>query len=107
MIDLEKLPKLRDRYVALKVGWPDLPGETTWLDRINTWENFIDAQATADHLEILFNMSTKRYGDKLGKIYYDEDFRGLFPAIHDLLLEAFEKNEITKAFDKGGNHAVP
>lgn len=95
-----KLSGFKKRYDAL-LPLPDYPGEMNWVLRVSTWNEFANrGNVVADHLEILFNGLKEKYGDKLGKEYYDEDFRSLHPALHDLLMQAYGKTEVLRAWRK-------
>jgi hypothetical protein len=77
------LEKFKTRYDALH-PLPEFPGETTWVDRLRTWPEFVErGQSVADLLERLF--------EHHGKGEYQEQFRSLCPDLHDLLMDAFGK----------------
>jgi hypothetical protein len=80
-----------DRYNGLK-PFPEFSGEETWVDRIRTWEEFVEGgHMTADFLEGLFKSWVRSKGEEEGANIYDKKFRQLCPGLHDLLMEYFEK----------------
>jgi hypothetical protein len=80
---MDKLQEYKKRYEALH-PLPEFPGETTWVDRLRTWPEFVErGQSVADLLEKLFKSE--------GKGEYQEQFRSLCPPLHDLLMDAFGK----------------
>ncbi len=75
--------ELERRYYDLH-PLPEFPGEWTWVDRLRTWEEFLErGQDVADLLESLFT--------SVGKAEYDWQFRSLCPPLHDLLMNTFGK----------------
>lgn len=67
--------EVKARYDALG-AIEELAGERTWVGRLWTWESFLGyGPAVADDLR------RARAGG--------ESWRGLHPALHDLVLEAF------------------
>jgi len=56
-----------------------IPGETSWVDRVNHWDDFVTRGA-----------DVAAYLRKIKLTAYDYDgLRGLAPELHDLLMEAF------------------
>ncbi len=89
---MTRLEKFKQRYEAL-LPLPDYPGEMNWVLRVNTWAAFVErGQQVADHLEMLFRQH--------GAEDYQEQFRGLCPALHDLLLEFYGKRAVLRAWSK-------
>ena len=81
----------KDRYHGIK-PLPKFSGEETWVDRLRTWEDFVEGgHMTADLLESLFKSCVKGKGEEGAKAY-DTKFRQLCPGLHDLLMEYFEKD---------------
>ncbi len=79
--------RFRERYESLH-PLPDFPGEVTWIDRVRSWEDFIEGgKLTADFLEHLCEVYKKNQGDDTGIRQYRTDFRDLCPSLHDLLME--------------------
>lgn len=75
-IDMEAI---RKRYDALQ-PLPDTGWDTTWIDRVRTWQDFLDrGHGVVVSLREL----------QICAADYEGDFRGLAPDLHDLLLEAF------------------
>lgn len=87
-----EMTKFKKRYDAIVIPEQGA-GELSWVDRLRTWREFSErGQITADLLEQLF----KRHGPK----EYQEQFRSLCPVLHDLLMEAYGKTEVLKAWKK-------
>ena len=79
--------RFRKRYESL-LPFPDFPGKVTWIDRVRTWEDFVEGgKLTADLLEHLCAICKQKLGDENGIKQYRTDFRELCPVLHDLLME--------------------
>ena len=70
---------LKKRYDALQ-PLPDTGWDTTWIDRLRTWEDFLERGR---------EVSTVLRLNQVSAADYEGDMRGLCPALHDLLMEAF------------------
>ncbi len=80
--------EIRRRYEALQ-PLPDTGWDLTWIDRIRTYDDFwANGRATAGLLRKLQRSSASTY---------ENDFRSLAPALHDLLLDAFPETPAEKA----------
>ncbi len=69
----------KERYEAL-YPLPDAGWDTTWVDRLRSWDDFVENGATVA-------MQLRRLQACAGA--YEKDFRSLAPMLHDLLMEAF------------------
>jgi hypothetical protein len=70
---------IKKRYEALQ-PLPDTGWDTTWIDRLRTWGDFLArGQEVAASLRKL----------QISAADYEGDFRSLCPGLHDLLMEAF------------------
>jgi len=77
---------LKKRYEALTLPETAI-GDYTWVDRLRTWEDFLEkGKIVAVGLRQL-QISAANY----------EGFRSLAPELHDLLLEAFPVTPKIKA----------
>lgn len=70
---------LKKRYEALTPLPETAIGDYTWVDRLRTWEDFLEKGLTVSVGLRQLQISAANY----------EGIRGLCPALHDLLLEAF------------------
>lgn len=68
----------KKRYDALQ-PLPDTGWDYTWIDRLRTWEEFLEKGLTVSVGLRQLQISAANY----------EGFRDLCPGLHDLLLEAF------------------
>ena len=88
---MTRVSNFKERYQALQ-PFPLFPGEETWIDRLRTWEDFVEGgHLVADFLANLFRAFVRERGKEQGSAGYDEKFRQLCPALHDLLMEYFEE----------------
>jgi hypothetical protein len=71
--------RFKKRYEALQ-PLPETGWDTTWIDRVRTWEDFV--QRGADVAVVLRR-------NQISAANYEGDIRSLAPELHDLLLEAF------------------
>lgn len=72
-------PEIEKRYQELQ-PLPEPGRELTWVDRVRTWEDFLQrGRETAALLRKI----------RITSPDYDRDIRGLAPELHDLLHEAF------------------
>ncbi len=70
---------IRKRYEATK-PFREMPGETTWVDRLYTWEDFIERGR--DVAEVLRHSAKTMVG-------YEDTIVALNPALHELLMEVY------------------
>ena len=70
---------IKKRYDALQ-PLPETGWDTTWIDRLRTWDDFLERGA---------DVSTSLRLNQVSAADYEGDIRCLCPALHDLLMEAF------------------
>jgi len=69
---------IKKRFEALQ-PLPETGWDYTWIDRLRTWDDFLEKGLTVSVGLRQLQISAANY----------EGIRGLCPALHDLLLEAF------------------
>jgi hypothetical protein len=70
---------IKERYEALQPLPDTAVGDYTWVDRLRTWDDFLDKGLTVSVGLRQLQISAANY----------DGIRGLCPGLHDLLLEAF------------------
>ncbi len=73
------LTDIKKRYDAL-YPLPDTGWDYTWVDRLRTWEDFLEKGRTV-------SLGLRQL--QVSAANYEGDMRGLAPALHDLLMDAF------------------
>jgi len=71
---------IKKRYDAMQPLPETAVGDYTWVDRLRTWENFLNRGLT---------VSVGLRQLQISAANYEGDIRCLCPDLHDLLLEAF------------------
>jgi hypothetical protein len=79
MADKIDWDEIQRRYEATK-PFRETPGETTWVDRLYTWEEFRDR---GHQVARMLKECSQTMLD------YDEMVVALNPALHDLLMEVY------------------
>lgn len=83
---------LKKRYEALLPLPETAIGDYTWIDRLRTWEDFLERGSW-----VAFGLRQLQ----ISAANYEGSFRSLAPELHDLLMEAFPVTpEIQAELDK-------
>ena len=72
--------EIKKRYLAMLPFLPTQGWDTTWVDRVRTFKDFLERGE-----DVTLNLRMNR----ISAADYDSDFRDISPGLHDLLMEAF------------------